>query len=149
MFLKPKYRDKIFTSRKVNKNGSIFFSRIALHVFFLCKVHPKTCHKGLQGVQRYISIFSVTSATDGAGWATLRSGRFNPGKQSRYLYFSYVFFVNMYCSLASYSVFTSSLFSAPANSLLPFLIIEHFLLLVYVVPDSLPLHMGKYSPSHS
>ena len=44
------------------------------------KGHPITGHEGPEGEQRYSSTFSLTSALDGGGWSTPRTGRFPPGK---------------------------------------------------------------------
>jgi hypothetical protein len=47
------------------------------------KVHPRTGREGPEGEQRYRSTLSFTSALDGGGWSTPRSGRFTPGKETR------------------------------------------------------------------
>ena len=44
------------------------------------KVHPITGHEGPELGWRYSSTLSLTSALDGGGWITPRSGRFTPGK---------------------------------------------------------------------
>jgi hypothetical protein len=46
------------------------------------KGHPRTCHKGPEGEQRYSSTLSLTSVLDGGGWSTPRPGRFTPGNDS-------------------------------------------------------------------
>ena len=48
------------------------------------KVHPVSDHEGPEGKYRYSYTLSLTSALDGNGWSTPRSGRFTPGKQTRY-----------------------------------------------------------------
>jgi len=48
------------------------------------KVHPRTGHEGPEGEKRYSSTLYLTSALDGGGWSTPRSGRFTPGKETRY-----------------------------------------------------------------
>jgi hypothetical protein len=40
------------------------------------KVHPKTCHEGIQGEYRLSSTLSLFSALDSVGWSTPRAGRF-------------------------------------------------------------------------
>ena len=47
------------------------------------KVHPRTGREGPEGEQRYSSTLPLTSALDGGGWLTPRSGRFTPGKETR------------------------------------------------------------------
>ena len=44
------------------------------------EVHPRTGHGSPGREQRYSCTLSSTSALDGGGWATLRPGRFTPGK---------------------------------------------------------------------
>ena len=44
------------------------------------KFHPRTGHQSPDWEQRYNSTLSLTSALDGGGWSTPRSGRFTPGK---------------------------------------------------------------------
>jgi len=41
-----------------------------------------TCHVDPQGEKMFSSTLSLTSALDGGGWSTPRSGRFNPGKDA-------------------------------------------------------------------
>ena len=43
------------------------------------KVHPKTGHRGPEWEYRYSSTLSLTSALDGGGWLTPRSGSFTSG----------------------------------------------------------------------
>jgi hypothetical protein len=45
------------------------------------KLHPRTGHEGQQQEWKYSSTLSLTSALDGAGVSTPRSGRFKPGKK--------------------------------------------------------------------
>jgi len=45
-----------------------------------CNVYTRTGHEGLEGEQRYSSTLSLTSALDGGGWSTQRTGRLTPGK---------------------------------------------------------------------
>jgi hypothetical protein len=42
------------------------------------KIDLRTGHKGSKGEQRYSSTLSLTSALDGGGWLTPRSGFYNP-----------------------------------------------------------------------
>jgi hypothetical protein len=44
------------------------------------KGHPTTGHEGPEREWRYSSTLTLTSALDGDGWSTPRSGRFTPGK---------------------------------------------------------------------
>jgi hypothetical protein len=48
------------------------------------KVLPITGHEGPEGKQNYISTLSLTLALDEGEWSNLRSGRFSPGKETRY-----------------------------------------------------------------
>ena len=43
-----------------------------------------TGHEGQEGVYKYSSTLFLTSAIDGDGWSTPRSGRFTPGKETGY-----------------------------------------------------------------
>ena len=45
------------------------------------KIHPRTCHEGPEGEQKYSSTFSLTSALVGVKWSTPRPGRFTPEKR--------------------------------------------------------------------
>jgi hypothetical protein len=45
----------------------------------MVEVHPITGNEGPEVEQRYSSTLSLTSALDGGGWSTSRSGRFIPG----------------------------------------------------------------------
>jgi len=50
------------------------------------KVHPRTGREGpLGGIDIYSSTLSLTSALHGSGCLTPSSGRFTPGKETRYL----------------------------------------------------------------
>ena len=44
------------------------------------EVHPRTGHEGPDGEQKYSYTPSLTSALDGGGWSTPRTGCFTPGK---------------------------------------------------------------------
>ena len=44
------------------------------------KVLPRTGHEGREGEQMSSSTLPSTSALDGGGWSTPRTGRFTPGK---------------------------------------------------------------------
>jgi hypothetical protein len=48
------------------------------------KLCPKTGHEGLQEEYMYSSTLSLTSAVDGGGWLTPRTGRFFPSKETQY-----------------------------------------------------------------
>jgi hypothetical protein len=48
------------------------------------KVRPIPCHEGPEGEYKYSCTLSLTSALDGDGWSTPRSGRFTPGKETTY-----------------------------------------------------------------
>jgi hypothetical protein len=43
---------------------------------------PKKGQEGPQGLQRYSSTLSLTSALDGGGWLTARPSRFTSGKET-------------------------------------------------------------------
>jgi hypothetical protein len=45
-----------------------------------CKVPPTTGHEGPDGEYSYSYTLFLTSALDGGGWPTPRSGHFTPGK---------------------------------------------------------------------
>ena len=49
-----------------------------------CKVRPITDHESPEMEERYSYTLSLTSALNGSGWSTPRSGRFTPGKETRY-----------------------------------------------------------------
>ena len=49
------------------------------------KNHPGTGHEGPVWEKRCNSTFSLTSALGWSAWSTPRPGRFNPGKETRYL----------------------------------------------------------------
>jgi hypothetical protein len=43
-------------------------------------IHTITGREGTEGEYRYGSALSLTSALDGSGWSTQRSGHFTPGR---------------------------------------------------------------------
>ena len=45
------------------------------------KLYPVSCHEGPEEEKRYSSTLSLTSAIDGSGWSTPRSGLFTSGKR--------------------------------------------------------------------
>jgi hypothetical protein len=51
------------------------------------KGHPITGHEGPEGEQRCNSNLSLTSAVDGVGWLTPRTGCFTTGKETRYAWY--------------------------------------------------------------
>ena len=51
------------------------------HVFTLCFAK---IDEGPERKQRYSSTLSLTSDLDGGGWLKPRSGRFTPGKETKY-----------------------------------------------------------------
>ena len=69
---------KILTHLGIDRRTADKYSRVKK---IKGKFHPRTGHADPEGEQSYSSTVSLTSALDGSGWLTPRSGRFIPGKR--------------------------------------------------------------------
>jgi hypothetical protein len=71
----------IFTKRSMNDTPLQYAQE---HGKGKGKVLPRTGNEGPEGEKRYSSTLSLTPVLDEGGWSTPRTGRFTPGKETRY-----------------------------------------------------------------
>ena len=74
---------------ELRQRGDLRPLRLSSHVIIIIiiikvKFTQETGHEGPEGERMYSSTFLSTSALDGGGWSTARSGRFTPREKTRY-----------------------------------------------------------------